>query len=108
MLVRVATTVILMIPATQAHGSHVLLLIGAAFSAGSFVGALHAWHQVDRRMPAGRTRVIRILVRTGLAPLVMVAAGALAWRLTGELGVSRPAELVRLGLAAAAGGTAYL
>jgi len=108
MLVRVATTVILMIPATQAHGSHVLLLIGAAFSGGSFVGALHAWHQVDRRTPAGRTRSIRMLARTGLASIVMVAVGALAWRLTGDLGASRPAEVVRLGLAAAAGGTAYL
>jgi putative peptidoglycan lipid II flippase len=108
MLVRVATTVILMIPATQAHGSQVLLLIGAAFSGGSFVGALHAWHQVDRRTPAGRTRSIRMLARTGLASIVMVAVGALAWRLTGDLGASRPAEVVRLGLAAAAGGTAYL
>jgi putative peptidoglycan lipid II flippase len=108
MLVRVATTVILMIPATQAHGSQVLLLIGAAFSAGSFVGALHAWHQVDSRTPAGRTRPMRMLARTGLASIVMVAVGALAWKLTGELGASRPAEVVRLGLAAAAGGTAYL
>jgi putative peptidoglycan lipid II flippase len=108
MLVRVATTVILMIPATQAHGSQVLLLIGAAFSGGSFVGALHAWHQVDRRTPTGRTRSIRMLARTGLASIVMVAVGALAWRLTGDLGASRLAELARLGLAAAAGGTAYL
>ena len=108
MLVRVATTVILMIPATQAHGSQVLLLIGVAFSAGSFVGALHAWHQVDSRTPAGRTRSLRMLARTGLASIVMVAVGALAWKLTGELGTSRPAEVVRLGLAAAAGGTAYL
>lgn len=108
MLVRVATTVILMIPATQAHGSQVLLLIGAAFSGGSFVGALHAWHQVDRRTPAGRSRSIRMLARTGLASVVMVAVGALAWKLTGDLGASRPAELIRFGLAAAAGGTAYL
>ena len=108
MLVRVATTVILMIPATQAHGSQVLLMIGAAFSAGSFVGALHAWRQVDRRTPAGRTGSLRMLARTGLASIVMVAVGALAWRLTGDLGASRPAELIRFGLAAAAGGTAYL
>ena len=85
-----------------------LLLIGAAFSAGSFVGALHAWRQVDRRTPAGRTGSLRMLARTGLASIVMVAVGALAWRLTGDLGASRPAELVRFGLAAAAGGTAYL
>ena len=53
MLVRVATTVILMIPATQAHGSQVLLLIGVAFSAGSFVGGASCMAS-GRQADAGR------------------------------------------------------
>lgn len=108
MAVRVATTLVLMIPATMVHGTAVLLLIGAAFSGGSAAGALHAWHQVNRRTPSAEVGLLRMLGRTGLASIVMIGLGAVAWELLGVLGGSRPGETARLGLSMGAGALAYL
>jgi putative peptidoglycan lipid II flippase len=108
MAVRVAITMLLIVPAYAAHGARVLVLIGVALSAGSFVGAVYVWRQVNSRLPATEDSLLRSLGRTAVASAIMVVPALLTWVGLAGLAGSRPGELIRLILAVVVGGATFL
>jgi putative peptidoglycan lipid II flippase len=108
MAVRVTTTLLLMVPAYAAHGERALILIGVALAGGSFVGALHVYRYAGKRLPPTDYSLVRSLARTAVASAIMVVPAIAAWSTLSGFDGSRPAEFVRLFVAALVAAATFL
>jgi putative peptidoglycan lipid II flippase len=107
MAVRVAVTLSLMAVAWLSRGPSVLVILGLALSVGSLVGAADIGRRL-REVPRGEFPLLRSLIRTVLASLVMVAvARATLWALR-SLPNTKPAQLITVSVAVLAGAAVFL
>jgi putative peptidoglycan lipid II flippase len=107
MAVRVAVTFSLMAVAWLSRGPSVLVILGLALSVGSLVGAADIGRRL-REVPRGEFPLLRSLIRTVLASLVMVAvARATLWALRG-LPDTKPAQLAAVSVAVLVGAAVFL
>jgi putative peptidoglycan lipid II flippase len=107
MAVRVAVTLSLMAVAWLSRGPSVLVILGLALSVGSLVGAADIGRRL-REVPRGEFPLLRSLIRTVLASLVMVAvARATLWALR-SLPNTKPAQLITVSVAVLTGAAVFL
>ena len=108
MAVRVAVTVSLMAVAWLSPGPRVLVILGLALSVGSLVGAADIGWRLRAVVPRGEFPLLRPLIRTVLASLVLVAAArATLWALR-SLPNTKPAQLVAVSVAVLVGAALFL
>jgi putative peptidoglycan lipid II flippase len=108
MVVRVVTTLLLMIPAVLTEGARSLALIGLAMAGGTLIGAVYVSRRVTRGLPRTDFSVARSLGRTALASVVMLVPAACAWIALSGLPESKLGDVVRLVVAGSLGALAFL
>jgi peptidoglycan biosynthesis protein MviN/MurJ (putative lipid II flippase) len=108
MVVRVVTTLLLMIPAVLTEGASSLALIGLAIAGGTLIGAVYVSRRVTRGLPRTDFSVARSLGRTALASVVMLVPAACAWIALSGLPESKLGDVVRLVVAGSLGALAFL
>jgi putative peptidoglycan lipid II flippase len=108
MAVRVAVTVSLMAVAWLSQGPSVLVILGLALSVGSLVGAADIGRRLREVVPRGEFPLLRPLIRTVLASLVMVtAARGTLWAFR-SLPDTKPAQLITVSVAVLVGAALFL
>lgn len=108
MIVRVAVTVALLIPAWMADGAAALALLGFAIAGGSLVGAFHVCRQASRPLPATEYSIVHSLGRTAVASALMLVPAVVAWTALAALAGSRAGDLLRLVIAGLVGAAAFV
>jgi putative peptidoglycan lipid II flippase len=106
--IRVGVALCCMAMAWLVRGSAVLVLLGAAISLGSVVGAVHAGWRLRRRLPPTKQPLLIPLARTVVASLIMVVSLHLAALALGGLPQTKPAQLLALAFTALIGAVVFL
>ena len=108
MVLRVAATLLLMIPALGAEGARCLMLIGLALTGGTLIGAVYVGRQATKGLPPTSYSLTRALGRTALASALMLLPAGCAWIATSGLPDSKLGIATRLALAGLVGAAAFL
>jgi putative peptidoglycan lipid II flippase len=108
MLLRVAATLVLMIPALGAGGARCLMLIGLALAGGTVIGAVYVSRQATKGLPPAQFSLARALGRTVLASALMLLPAGCAWIATSGLPDSKLGIATRLALAGLVGAATFL
>jgi putative peptidoglycan lipid II flippase len=108
MALRVAATLVLMIPALGADGARCLMLIGLAMTGGTLIGAAYVGRQATKGLPPTQYSLARSLGRTALASGLMLLPAACAWIATGGLPDTKLGIATRLALAGLVGAAAFV
>src|SRR5262245_30085168 len=103
MVLRVAATLVLMIPAVFADGARCLMLIGLALTGGTLIGAAYVGRQATKGLPPTHYSLARSLGRTALASALMLIPALCVWFATSGLPDSKLGLATRLASAGLVG-----
>jgi peptidoglycan biosynthesis protein MviN/MurJ (putative lipid II flippase) len=108
MLVKVGTTLLLMIPALATQGARSLVLVGLAMAGGTLMGAFYIWRQATRTLPHTDYSLTRSLGRTAVASATMLLPAGCAWIAMSGLPESQLGVAMRLGMAGLVGAATFV
>jgi putative peptidoglycan lipid II flippase len=107
-LIRVGTTMFLMLAAFTVDGEQSLAVIGLAIASGALVGAAYAIRRVFSSLPPGGYSLGRSLARTAIGSVIMLIPAALTWVALGGLPESKLGDVVHFGVAVIVGAATFL
>jgi putative peptidoglycan lipid II flippase len=108
MVVRVAVSLLCMLPCLVIHGAVVLPVLGASLTLGSVAGVVHMSARFGETLSLIRGRLLRSTLRTLLAAVVMAGPALAATLAVRKVSQGHLASVVGLGVGALVGLVTYL